>query len=251
MVFLTKLSAAPALLAAFALTATPLQAAEFGAPGVATASGQFAAWVPGDDSAEAHRRHRYRHRGGVDAGDILAGVLILGGIAAIANAAENSRERYPQPVPRGYPDPRRGDYRYDDGRGIDRAVTLCVDTIERDVRVDTVDAVNRHARGWTVTGSLFDGQAFSCSIGTDGRIEAIDYGASGRTYGADDGEGGYSDGASVQGADRQHGDAYYAAARARSDTARPTYPGGPLPGEDAGAIDGDIDMGTGYPGRGG
>lgn len=244
------LSAAPALLAAFALTTTPVLAAELPGPATPAAAGHIAAWNPASEIAEAHRRHRH-HRGGVDAGDILAGVLIIGGIAAIASAAENSRDRYPQSAPPRYPDPRRGDYRYDDGRGIDRAVSLCVDTIERDVRVETVDAVNRNARGWTVTGSLFDGQDFSCSIGEDGRIDAIDYGTLGREYGADDGEGGYSDEARADTPDRQHDDAYYAAARARSDAVQPAYPGGPLPGEDSGAIDGDIEIGTGYRGRGG
>lgn len=217
------LSVAPALLAALSLAATP---------------------------AQAQHRHGRHHDNGVDVGDVLTGVLIIGGIAAIASAVEGDRDRDRQSYPdQRYPDQRRGDYRYDDGRGLDRAVSLCVDAIERDARVDTVDAVNRNARGWMVTGSLFDGQAFSCSIGADGRIEAIDYGRRGTSYGAG-AEGGYDDGARAEGEDRQYDDDYYAAARARSDGAQPAYPGGPLPGEDEGEIDGDIEYGTGYQGAG-
>ncbi len=241
---------APAFLAALSLTATPVQAAELPAP-VSVVPQQVApAWAPGDDDAEAHRRYRYRRHRGVDAGDVIAGILILGGIAAVANAAKGSRERYPQRDAR-YPDPRRGDSRYDDGRGIDRAVTMCVDAIERDTRVETVDAVNRDARGWNVTGTLFDGQDFSCSIGADGRIEAIDYGrGSARFESYGDDEQGYGYEASDEGDDRQYDDAYYTAARARSDAVQPAYPGGPLPGEDSGEVDADIEFGTGYRGAG-
>ena len=55
-------------------------------------------WNPGDESASQwrggwrDRRWRGRNRG-VDAGDILAGVLILGGIAAVASAATNNARR--------------------------------------------------------------------------------------------------------------------------------------------------------------
>ncbi len=236
-----KLSTAPALLALVSLTAIPAQAAELPRAAAPAVSSAAPAWAPGDDVAYDHRYYRYRRHRGVSAGDVLAGVLILGGIAAVANAAKGSRDRYPQPVPR-YPDPRRGDYRYDDGRGIDRAVSMCVDEIERNARVETVDAVNRNADGWSVSGSLYDGQGFTCSIGEDGRIEALDYGQ---------GTSGYSGADADYGADedRQYDDDSYAAARARADDAQPAYPGGPLPGEDEGEVDADLDIGTGYQGR--
>lgn len=244
-----SLLAAPAMFAALSLTATPVQAAELPAPSVPPAVHVAPAWAPGDDTAAKHRRYRHyrhhRHRG-VGAGDILAGILIIGGIAAIASAAEKSRDRYPRRETR-YPQPRRGDYRYDDGRGIDRAVTMCVDEIERNARVETVDTVNRNARGWSVTGTLFDGQGFTCSIGEDGRIEALDYGQGNTRYGAEGSTAG-AYGMDTAEADRQHGDDVYRAARARSETAQPAYPGGPLPGEDEGAIDADIEYGTGYQG---
>ena len=238
-----SLSAAPALLAALSLTAMPVQAAELPAP-AAPVTAQFApAWMPGDDDAAGHRRYRHRRDRGVDAGDVLAGILIIGGIAAIANAAKGSSERYPTRDSR-YPEPRRGGVSYDDGRGIDRAVDMCVEEIERNARVETVDAVNRDARGWTVSGALYDGQGFNCTIGADGRIESIGYGTGGSSY---DSYGSYDDAARLEGEDRQYDDAYYAAMRARSDSAQPAYPGGPLPGDED-AVDADLEYGTGYRG---
>lgn len=229
---MSKLTAAPALLAALSMTAMPAQAAELPAPVVAAPQQVAPAWAPGDDNAESHRRYRYRRHRGIDGGDVLAGVLILGGIAAIASAAKGSGDRDVR-RDRRYREPYRGDYRYNDGRGIDRAVSMCVREIERNVRVETVDNVNRSSAGWNVTGSLYNGQGFSCSIGEDGRIEAIDYG---------NGATGYSDVPTDYqvGADRQHSDDVYAAARLRTETTQPAYaggqqpayPGGPLPGED-------------------
>ena len=249
-----KLSAAPALLAALSMTAMPAQAAELPAPVSRAAEHVAPAWAPGDDTVANHRHYRYRRHRGVSAGDVITGVLILGGIAAVANAAKGSRDGYPRRDTR-YPDPRRGDYRYDDARGIDRAVSMCVGEIERNARVETVDNVNRNASGWSVTGSLYNGQPFNCSIGEDGRIEAIDYGQGDSRYEsgeAVDRDYGYE--AREQGEDRQYDDDYYAAARARSDGAQPAYPGGPIAGEDgypAGSeVDADIEIGTGYQGAG-
>ena len=165
------------------------------------------------------RGWRGRGRRGVDAGDVLAGVLVIGGIAAIASAASNNRrerERDVVVIERDrvryddryddrrrddrryedrYDDRRYDDRRYDDRRygerrssprrspaprsgasGLDNAVDMCLTEIERDVRVEEVDNVRRTARGWSVAGSLFSGSSFLCTIGDDGRIEAIDYG---------------------------------------------------------------------------
>lgn len=234
-----KLSAVPAILAVLALTATPASAADLSLPmAAASPVGDLPVWSVGDDSTDYHRRYRYRRHRGVDAGDVLAGVLILGGIAAVASAAKNANRRdrnrdwrYPQ---------RRSDYRTDyDARGIDRAVSMCVDEIERNARVDSVDNVSRNARGWDVSGSLYDGQGFSCSIGADGRIDGIDYGRVGRI---DNGDYSYE-----ARDDRQYDDEYYTAMRARSD-AQTTYPGGPVASDED--IDADIEYGTGYQGVG-
>ena len=242
-----SISVVQAFLAVVSMTAMPAQAAELPQVGpVHVAQAISPAWAPGDDTADQYGRYRHRRHRGVDAGDVIAGVLILGGIAAVASAASSSRDRNPR-----YPDPQRGDYRNDDTRGLDRAVSICVDEIERNARIQTVDAVNRNARGWSVTGSMYDGQSFSCSIGENGRIDAIDYGRGGATYGNGYSDGGYGYEANNGIDDRQYSDDYYAAARARTESAVPAYPGGPLPGEEDqsyGAA--EIEYGDGYQGAG-
>lgn len=242
-----SISVVPALLAVVSMTAMPAQAAELPQVGpVPVTQAISPAWAPGDDTADQYRRYRHRRHRGVDAGDVIAGVLILGGIAAVASAASSSRDRNPR-----YPDPQRGNYHNGDTRGLDRAVSICVDKIERNARIQTVDAVNRNARGWSVTGSMYDGQSFGCSIGENGRIDAIDYGRGGDTYGNGYSDGGYGYEANNGIDDRQYSDDYYAAARARTESAVPAYPGGPLPGEEDqsyGAA--DIEYGDGYQGAG-
>ena len=41
---------------------------------------------------------------------------------------------------------------------------------------DNVDNVQRTARGWLVSGALFNGSPFQCRIGNNGRIDGIDFG---------------------------------------------------------------------------
>ena len=242
--------------------AMPAGAADLPAPVVAKDIDVAAPWSSEAETTAYRGRYydpyRYRHRRNrVDAGDVIAGVLILGGIAAVANAVKNSNrdDRYRN---RDYRDDRYPDepYRNSDATGIDRAASMCVSAIERDARVESVDNVARTAAGWTVTGLLFDGQGFTCSIGQDGRIDAIDYGARSAPYGT-----GY-EARGFTGEDTQLSDDRYRAARADfearggyavvPDTAPilqgsasanppptrlppegpvPAYPGGPLPGD--------------------
>lgn len=238
-----KFLAAPAVLAALSLTAAPAAAAGLPtvrSPPVAAASayGPYAGagwgwgWGRGD-------RHHRRHRGST-AGDILTGVLILGTIAAVANAAKRSSERrsYPQryPYPERYPYPdRRYDYRPDGPpngpQGLDGAAGLCLREVERNARAREVSRVERTASGWLVTGSMADGAAFSCSIGADGRIESVDVGGRAQDLSAE-----------ANGVDNQRDDERYRSARADAEAnaeanaeagPQPAYPGGPLPGEEA------------------
>ncbi|WP_338445017.1 hypothetical protein V5F89_07385 [Pelagerythrobacter marensis] len=214
-----------ALSMAAAPVAAPVAAAELPAPGPVGAAQADPAWgdagVIAERSRWHHRRDRHRHRHhrhrdrGIDAGDVIAGALILGGIAAVASSIDNDRYE-PR---RDYRSPDRG-YR---GDGLDRAADMCVAEIERDARVASVDGVDRTSRGWQVRGTLYDGQAFTCRIGNDGRIEDIDYGRRGVTY-------------RTQARNGQHSDEVYSAAWNNADgppasAARPAYPGGPLPGE--------------------
>ncbi len=270
-----RLAAAPAMLAALSLTVAPAMATELPASSSRGAIAAELAWDAAEGQTyEQYRTYRHdrrydrhydrRHgRNRVDAGDILAGVLILGGIAAVASAATRGNER-----DRRYPDNRYPDARYPDNRypaqnstyrsadvgGIDRAVSMCVESIERDTRVESVDSVDRNASGWRVTGRLYDGAGFSCSIGADGRIDAIDLSTGATGYGED--RYGVRDDdfyAASPADDRQYDDARYRAAWANvdpqpalpttADEPLPAYPGGPLPGD----LEED-EIGTGYRG---
>lgn len=220
---------------------------------------------PADTSADWRCRgwrcrgwgHRGWRRDRVDAGDVLLGAAILGGVLAIANS-NNRRERERDVVIVERDNDWRDDSpRYDDRRverrstgssGLDNAVDQCLARIERDVRVDTVDNVERTGRGWLVSGALFNGSPFRCRIGNDGRIEDIDMG--GGFTGGDWGAAPAS--ADAPRADGQWSDRRYVEARlAQGGMASPTvpvaadqlptYPGGPIPGETIPeSIDGDI-----------
>lgn len=206
-------------------------------------------------------RGRGWRRDRVDAGDVLLGAAIIGGIAAIASSNNRrARDRDVVVVERDRDwrdDSRRLDDRATPRRstgagGLDSAVDQCLTRIERDVRVDTVDNVERNGSGWAVSGTLFNGSPFACRIGNDGRIADIDYAGS-RSW------GGASLDPAAPRADGQWSDDRYAAARlaaggigqpsapvATQDAAQnsgrlPSYPGGPIPGEVIpDTIDGDI-----------
>lgn len=216
---ISKISAMLASAAALAMAATPAAAAELPARGPAVVENAPAVWSAESVAAERSRwRHRHRHwrdrDNGIDAGDVIAGAVLIGGIAALAGAFDNDRDE-----PRAdYRYPRQS-YRSD---GLDRAAEMCVAEIERDVRVASVDGVDRAAGGWRVSGSLHDGERFTCRIGNDGRISDIDYGEGGVSY-------------ITEARGNQWDDETYAAAWDRVDggaaSPQPAYPGGPLPGE--------------------
>jgi hypothetical protein len=153
---LNRFAAASALAAAFSLAATP-----------AMARGHYHHW------------HRW-HRDHVDSGDVLAGALILGGIAAIASAVskKDRQDREPAPPP-AVPDDRQG--YADDGpshdAGLDRAADLCANAAEqKGNRVDFVDNVSRDGDGWAVSGALEGGAGFACRIGNDGQVRDVTVG---------------------------------------------------------------------------
>lgn len=216
------------------------------------------------------RRYRRRYRGGhyrrgVDVGDVLTTVLVIGAVATIIDAVDGDDGRR-------YRDRERDDdydgdrYREDrsersrDSDGIDNAVDLCVDQIERgETRVDEVSDARRTADGWRIAGRLTTSESWSCWIDNAGRIREIDFGA--RDFAAAD----YASGpALAQVAPGQWSSADYARARAATrtpisdgyvypeprqplapadyDDPQPTYPGGPLPGaEGSASIDRDLD----------
>ena len=251
-----KWAAAPALLATASLTASPAYAAQLPvvqAP-IAQAEG-VTSYDPADQTYENHRYRRYRHyrhHRGPGLGDVLTGVLIIGGIAAIANRAKRDDDRRYRDRDWRYPEPRRDNARWDDGRGIDRAVSMCVDEVERDRRVETVDRANRTPEGWEISGTVASGEGFSCTIGEDGRIEAVDYGSRGSWREDEDRDNDFARATE----DNQWDDDRYAAERERLDRQasapldsgpQPAYPGGPIDGEEP--VDEDLEVGTGYPGK--
>lgn len=206
------------------------------------ASGSLSTQAYDGDSENADRWRRRHRDDGIDAGDVIAGVAVLGAIAAIASAASRDRDRDYRYRDDPYRDRRYPeDVRYRtgtwEGRGMDNAVGMCVDQVERGRnRVDNVDQATRDSSGWNVSGMLVDGADFACRIDNDGRIRSVDIGTPGAGY------------AGSASSDGQWSDEDYARARAGTryeasteygvpveydygDDPRPAYPGGPLPGE--------------------
>ncbi|RPF72649.1 hypothetical protein EG799_03015 [Aurantiacibacter spongiae] len=208
------------------------------------------------------RYDRYRrHRGGVDAGDVVAGVLVLGTIAAIASAAGNrDRDRYEYRDRDRYPPRDDGNYYRRGGwqgesdygsDGMDRAVDMCVAEVESRL-VGSVDEARRTADGWHVAGQMRDGEGWRCWIDNDGRVQSVDRAAA--RYAPSDDVAVYpgvpdpgqlddevyarARAAQTTPADRAYsydGDRGYGAAQPDRDYGsdpQPAYPGGPLPGEE-------------------
>lgn len=258
----TKFSTGAALAAVLALTATPAAAVEL--PVFTNAPANVETGEASEQNHH-HRYRRYRHRNRVDAGDVVAGVLVLGTIAAIAGVFDGDndrrdrdryRERNRDRDYRNYDD--RAD-RYDSS-GIERAADMCVEQVERgEDRVGEVTEANRGADGWRIAGTLENGSAWNCWIDNQGRIRSVDFGSN--AY-----PGSY--GAAAPSGSEQWSDDAYARARATTrtpgqsdysyrsaaadipstDGPQPDYPGGPLPGEegygeavDYGNVDGDLD----------
>ena len=144
---------------------------------------------------------RDRHDGGIGAGEVIAGALIIGGIAAVAAAASKDKnDGY------GYHGDRYRDYRYNgrDGRrygyGNSRsAVDQCVRAAERNAgrygyaNVTRIRDVDRKSYGYKVKGNIavndrghrgsrygwngrngYDSGKFSCKI-SHGRVVDLDY----------------------------------------------------------------------------
>jgi hypothetical protein len=102
---------------------------------------------------------RDRHRDGIDAGDVIAGALIIGGIAAIASAASNdNRGRYDDRHDSRYDN---RSYGYNNSNYDSRwAVDQCVRAAQRDAsrygraRVTDVTRISRSYGGYEIRGRL-------------------------------------------------------------------------------------------------
>lgn len=223
MIRMKRVSVGAALVASLSMAGSPALAADLPVTHSQSrvAQANVAQWDADGTNVERHRRWRDRNR--IDGGDILAGVLILGGIAAIASAASDDNDRRER-VPDDYRY-RESEYRSStSGAGIDRAVDMCLAEIEREVRVDEVGNVARTGDGWVVSGRLYNGDGFECRIDQNGRVADVYYSG--------------DQASAAQAEDGQWSDEEYADARRRTerpdyevDDAQPAYPGGPVEGE--------------------
>lgn len=144
-------------------------------------------------AAPAAARDRY-DRDGISAGEIIAGAVVLGGLAAILSSGDN--DRYDDRYRGGYDDPRYG-YGYDYNRyGNSRsAVSQCVSAVERGSRrygrtdVTQVTSIDRKRDGYKVKGRVavqdgyggrwgrggsYDRGKFSCDI-RYGRVQDVKF----------------------------------------------------------------------------
>ena len=149
------------------------------------AGAALAAMVSVSAAAPAEARPYYRHHdNGIDAGDVIAGVAIIGGIAAIASAIGSSnRDRY---------DDRYGTYGYgygDRGYGEGAAVNACSAEAGRfgrgQVRITDVDrrgndryrvrgVVDGYGGGGGYYNRGYDRIGFDCDAYGNGRITDFD-----------------------------------------------------------------------------
>lgn len=145
---------------------------------------------------DRHGWHRHYHHDGIDGGDLLAGLLVVGGIAAIASAAsKSSRDEardepshypggpdYARPEEQGYtevpPVQGRAPDSYPGGPSatdsFDAAVDACSAEIEQgERRIGSVDDVRRMEDRYSVEGRLQDGRGFACSVDGAGQIRSV------------------------------------------------------------------------------
>ena len=121
--------------------------------------------------APAEAKHgRHWHRDRVDAGDVIAGIVLIGAIAAIADSASKSRDRDRERRDDDYRyEPRDEEYRSapdqpdrqwvpGSNNAETRAVEACSWAAEGelgdDARVGGIDAVTQDGSSWRVSGTV-------------------------------------------------------------------------------------------------
>ena len=152
----------------------------------------------------AMAQERYRDRGdGISAGDIIAGALVIGGIAAVASSIGKDRGyrgTYGEPYYNGNNGYYNNGYGYDYGRYGDsrQAVQQCVNAAQRGAygaRVTDIRNIDRKRDGYKVKGTVivnergggwgrdynyrysgrnYDRGTFSCDV-RYGRVVDLDY----------------------------------------------------------------------------
>ena len=111
-------------------------------------------------AAPAQAQSRDRDRGGIDAGDIIAGALIIGGIAAVTGALGSRNRGYND----GYVYEGRGyDNRYNNAGNSRQAVEQCVYAAEQNAsrysrsggaQVTDIRNIDQRRDGYTVKGRI-------------------------------------------------------------------------------------------------
>lgn len=138
-------------------------------------------------ASPAQAQNRWDRDRGIDAGDIITGVAVIGGIAALIAALDGDDDRYDRRYDR------RGTYGYDPyGAGYDRygygnpqsAVNLCAREAQRVGRNVQITDLDRTNRGYRVRGRIdvvdydrgrwnrgydVDRERFTCQV-ANGRI---------------------------------------------------------------------------------
>ncbi len=170
MIILRKSALAVAGAAVLLTSATPLAAADMGAPASTRADEGFVL----SQASEYHRRYRRNRRLDVDAGDVIIGIGILAAIAAIADSSDKKDRRDRDDEPRyNERSDDRPVYQGDDDLGT--AVSLCSNAAERSAgngaRVEEIRSVTRDGNGWRVEGDLAQ-DSFSCGT-SGGQVDFI------------------------------------------------------------------------------
>ena len=185
MTILRSAACAATLLASATMIASPVVAATRTVPITVPLSAtpvQPSAWNTADQTYNNHRWGSYRrHHDRIDGGDVLAGILVIGGIAAIASAASENKDRrrdrreYPQnDRPYDYRDEGRdrdfGGRDPGNGRGaMDRAVDACAAEAARTGQIDEIFDVEKLDGEWRVKGDYRTGREFTCTVDANGR----------------------------------------------------------------------------------
>lgn len=107
-------------------------------------------------AAPAEAQYRYRDRDGISAGEVIAGAVILGGLAAVLSAGKNARYQD------GYdPGDYNNRYSYNINSGSSRAaINQCINQLENQTggydrsNVTQIRSIERTRNGYRVMGTL-------------------------------------------------------------------------------------------------
>lgn len=185
---------------AFALSAAPAAAATSVAPAISPASA-INTYFPSpyadiggsgaDETAEYGRRfgrrrgfgrRGFRRRRGIGIGGLLAGALIIGGIVAVADAANDNRNTrtYPRRNPnvRQVPQQRNTRASSDINAAADQCAFAAEERYGDGAQINNINRIERADNGFNVQGTIqFDDQldSFSCGV-IGGEVQYLEFG---------------------------------------------------------------------------